>query len=135
MNAIIGVVGKVIVKDNVIYQGISKNNLKYLNDKISYIGIINYDNNDIIVPTHKNGHNGIESLGFNFFKIIIIKEYNALVKVPNSKATKILSDVKNNPIIVANLTSPPPNFLPLTIYVNIKVINPNNAPNRHLKIY
>lgn len=48
MNAIIGVVGKDIVKDNVIYQGISKNNLKYLNDKISYIGIINYDNNDII---------------------------------------------------------------------------------------
>ena len=40
MNAIIGVVGKDIVKDNVIYQGISKNNLKYLNDKISYIGII-----------------------------------------------------------------------------------------------
>lgn len=48
MNAIIGVVGKDIVKDNVIYQGISKSNLKYLNDKISYIGIINYDNKDII---------------------------------------------------------------------------------------
>ena len=48
MNAIIGVIGKDIVKDDVIYQGISKNNLKYLNDKISYIGIINYDNKDII---------------------------------------------------------------------------------------
>lgn len=48
MNAIIGVIGKDIVKDDVIYQGISKNNLKYLNDKISYIGIINYDNKDRI---------------------------------------------------------------------------------------
>ena len=48
MNARSGGGGKDIVKDDIIYQGISKNNLKYLNDKISYIGIINYDNNDII---------------------------------------------------------------------------------------
>ena len=48
MNAIIGIIGKDIEKDGIIYQGISKNNLKYLNDKVSYIGIINYDNRDRI---------------------------------------------------------------------------------------
>lgn len=48
MNAIIGIIGKDIVKDGVMYQGISKNNLKYLNDKISYIGIISYDNSNIV---------------------------------------------------------------------------------------
>ena len=48
MNAIIGIVGKDIEKDGVIYQGISKNNLKYLNNKVSYVGILNYNNNGII---------------------------------------------------------------------------------------
>ena len=48
MNAIIGIIGKDIEKDGIIYQVISKNNLKYLNDKVSYIGIINYDNRDRI---------------------------------------------------------------------------------------
>ncbi len=48
MNVIIGIVGKDVVKDDVIYQGISKNNLKYLNDKVSYIGIINYNNEESI---------------------------------------------------------------------------------------
>jgi len=46
---IIGVVGRdEELEDKTLVQAITKDNLKYIHDKASYIGIINYDNNDLI---------------------------------------------------------------------------------------
>ena len=47
-NITIGIVGRDEFKDNITYQSITKNNLKYLHNKCNYIGIINYNNNDYI---------------------------------------------------------------------------------------
>lgn len=43
-NITIGIVAKDKTIDNINYQGISKNNLKYIHNKCNYIGILNYDN-------------------------------------------------------------------------------------------
>jgi len=47
-NITIGIVGRDETKDNITYQSIAKNNLKYLHNKCNYIGIINYNSNDYI---------------------------------------------------------------------------------------
>ena len=43
-NIIIGIVGKDKEIDQITYQAITKNNMKYLHNKCSYIGLITYDN-------------------------------------------------------------------------------------------
>lgn len=43
-NITIGIVAKDKNIDNINYQAVSKNNLKYLHNKCNYIGILNYDN-------------------------------------------------------------------------------------------
>jgi len=47
-NITIGIVGRDEIKNNVTYQAITKNNIKYLHNKCNYIGIINYNNTDSI---------------------------------------------------------------------------------------
>lgn len=44
---IIGIVARDEIINNIKIQGITKNNLQYLNNKCSFIGILNYDNNHI----------------------------------------------------------------------------------------
>ena len=43
-NITIGIIAKDNIIDNIKYQVISNNNLKYLHNKCNYIGILNYDN-------------------------------------------------------------------------------------------
>ena len=43
-NITIGIVAKDEEINNTKYQSITKRNLKYLNNKCNYIGILNYDN-------------------------------------------------------------------------------------------
>ncbi len=47
-NIIIGIVGRDEVVNGTVIQGIVKNNLKYLHNRCSYIGIISFDNDDSI---------------------------------------------------------------------------------------
>ena len=47
-NIIIGIVARDEKINNVNYQAITKNNLKYLHNKCNYIGILNYNNEDNI---------------------------------------------------------------------------------------
>lgn len=48
-NITIGIVARDEKNNDTLYQSITKNNLKYLNNKCNYIGILNY-NNDLIDP-------------------------------------------------------------------------------------
>ena len=41
---IIGIIARDETINNTTYQAITKNNLKYLDGKCTYIGILNYDN-------------------------------------------------------------------------------------------
>lgn len=45
---IIGIVSRDEQINNTIYKSITKNNIKYLNDKCCYVGILNFDNNQKI---------------------------------------------------------------------------------------
>ncbi len=56
-NITIGIIAKDKYIDNTNYQGVSKNNLKYIHNKCNYISILNYDNSliDTDVLNHCDG--------------------------------------------------------------------------------
>ena len=58
-NITIGIVARDEEINNTRYQAITKNNLKYLQDKCNYIGILNYDNNTDINKDILNMCDGI----------------------------------------------------------------------------